>query len=57
MRERAASLGGVIEVSAGSRGGTRVQLTFPPRDAREEEPEQITMAQTNMARTIAAQTR
>jgi two-component system, NarL family, nitrate/nitrite sensor histidine kinase NarX len=57
MRERAASLGGAIEVSAGSQGGTRVRLTFPHRDAREEEPEQIDMAQTNMTRTIAAQTR
>jgi two-component system nitrate/nitrite sensor histidine kinase NarX len=57
MRERAASLGGVIEVSAGSRGGTRVQLTFTHRDAREEEPEPINIAQTSMARTISARTR
>jgi two-component system nitrate/nitrite sensor histidine kinase NarX len=34
MGERAASLGGVIEIGPGRNGGTRVRLTFPNRDAR-----------------------
>ncbi len=33
MGERAASLGGVIEIGPGCNGGTRVRLTFPNRDA------------------------
>lgn len=35
MRERAASLGGTIEIGARSRGGTRVCLTFTQREIRE----------------------
>ncbi|UHD15423.1 ATP-binding protein [Thiocapsa bogorovii] len=35
MRERAAGLGGDIEIAPGPHGGTRVQLTFPLRRARD----------------------
>jgi len=31
MRERAAALGGVLEVAPRSTGGTRVAAWFPPR--------------------------
>ena len=34
MRERAASLGGSIDVASGSGGGTRVRMTLPLRDER-----------------------
>jgi two-component system, NarL family, nitrate/nitrite response regulator NarL len=37
MRERAASLGGVIEIAPGPHGGTRVRLTFPSRGTRAAE--------------------
>jgi two-component system nitrate/nitrite sensor histidine kinase NarX len=35
MRERAASLGGDIEIAPGPHGGTRVRLTFPSRAIRD----------------------
>jgi two-component system nitrate/nitrite sensor histidine kinase NarX len=35
MRERAAGLGGVIEIAPGLHGGTRVRLTFPSRRTRD----------------------
>jgi two-component system, NarL family, nitrate/nitrite sensor histidine kinase NarX len=35
MRERAESLGGAIEIGRAPPGGTRVRLTFPTRDARD----------------------
>ena len=34
MRERAAALGGSIDVASGSGGGTRVRITLPLRDER-----------------------
>ncbi|EGV18396.1 ATP-binding protein [Thiocapsa marina] len=35
MRERAAGLGGDIEIAPGPRGGTRVRVTFPSRRTRD----------------------
>ncbi|HSO84856.1 type IV pili methyl-accepting chemotaxis transducer N-terminal domain-containing protein [Thiocapsa sp.] len=39
MRERAAGLGGDIEIAPGPHGGTRVRLTFPSRRARDIDAE------------------
>jgi two-component system nitrate/nitrite sensor histidine kinase NarX len=45
MRERAASLGGDIEIGPGPHGGTRVRLTFPSRDIRDAEAGAIAAVQ------------
>lgn len=47
MRERAASLGGTIEIGSGSHGGTRVQLRFSSRSPALAEADPNALAQTH----------